>query len=113
MVRRSKATLARLNNLNPQNPTVEEVLDDKDMHFEDDSDEDFLEHGFFFLDKGQPEEDSDGTDSDDSEEEVDEEELTGLQNEADIEHFNAFLAQEMEGNVKNSLDNVPIVQIQW
>ena len=46
---RSKATLARLNNfskpINPQNPTVEEVLDDEGMHFED---EDFLEHVFFF-----------------------------------------------------------------
>ena len=99
MGRRSKATLARLNNfskpINPQNPTVEEVLDDEDTHFED---EDFLEHGFFFLDEGQPEEDSDGADSD--EEEVDEEELTGLQNEADIKHFNAVLAQAQAMAVK-------------
>lgn len=49
MGRRSKATLARLNNfskpINPQNPTVEEVFDDENTHFEDE-DEDFLEHGF-------------------------------------------------------------------
>ena len=68
MGRRSKATLARLNNfskpINPQNPTVEEVLDDEGTHFED---EDFLEHGFFFLDEGQPGEDSDGADSDEEE----------------------------------------------
>ena len=57
MGRRSKATLARLNNfskpINPQNPTVEEVFDDENTHFED-KDEDFLEHGFFFLDEEQP-----------------------------------------------------------
>ena len=51
MGRRSKATLARLNNfskpINPQNPTVEEVFDHENTHFEDE-DEDFLEHGFFF-----------------------------------------------------------------
>ena len=49
MGRRSKATLARLNNfskpINPQNPIVEEVFDDENTHFEDE-DEDFLEHGF-------------------------------------------------------------------
>ena len=69
---------------NPQNPTVEEVFDKADA--------DFLEQGFFFLDKEHPPEDeSNGSDSDDGE--VDEDELTGLQNEADIEHFNAVLAQ--------------------
>ena len=70
-------------------------MDDEGTHFED---EDFLEHGFFFLDEGQPGEDSDGADSD--EEEVDEEELTGLQDEADIEHFNAVLAQAQAMAVK-------------
>ena len=44
----SKATLAWINNflkpINPQNPTVKEVLDDGGTHFED---EDVLEHGFF------------------------------------------------------------------
>ena len=36
--------------MNPKNPTIaiEEVSDDEDMGFED---EDYLEHGFFFLDK--------------------------------------------------------------
>jgi hypothetical protein len=53
---------------------------------------------FFFLDKGQPEEDSDGTDSD-LDEEVDEE-LTGLKIEADIEHFNAVLARAQAMAVK-------------
>ena len=100
MTRRSKATVARLNNLNkpanPQNPTVEEVFNEEDADFED---EDFLEHGFFFLDEGHPPEDeSDSSDSDG--EEVDEDELTGLQNEADIEHFNAILAQAQAMAVK-------------
>ena len=94
MGRQSKATRARLNNLpkpkNPQNPTVEDISDDEDMDFDD---EDLLEHGFFCLDEGTPlEEDLDSSDSDDDEE-VDEEELNALQNEADIEHFNAVLAQ--------------------
>jgi hypothetical protein len=51
---------------------------------------------FFFLN----EEDSDGADSDEELEEVDEEELTELQNEADIEHFNAVLAQAQAMAVK-------------
>ena len=97
----SKATLAWLNNfskpINPQNPTVEEVFDDENTHFED-KDEDFLEHGFFFLDEEQqPGEDLDDSDSD---EEVDEEELNELKNEADIEHFNAVLAQAQAMAVK-------------
>ena len=57
----------------------------------------FLEH-FFFLDEGQPEEDSDGADS--NEEELDEKELTELQNETDIEHFNAIFAQAQVMAVK-------------
>ena len=101
MGRRSKATLARLNNfskpINPQNPTVEEVFDDENTHFEDE-DKDFLEHGFFFLDEEQPPgEDLDDSDSD---EEVDEEELNELKNKADIEHFNAVLAQAQAMAVK-------------
>ena len=68
------------------------------MHFYSEE-EDFLDHdGFFFLDEGQPEEDSDSADSD--EEEVDEDELTELQNEADIEHLNAVLAQALAMAVK-------------
>jgi len=100
MGRQSKATLARLNNfLKPathQNPTVEEVSEgseDDDTDFED---EDFLEHGFFFLDEEPM--NSDDTDSDG--EGVDEDELMGLQNEADIEHFNAILAQAQAMAVK-------------
>jgi len=81
---------------NPQNPTVEEVFDEEDADFED---KDFLEQGFFFLDEEHPPEDeSDGSDSDDGE--VDEDELTGLQNEVDIEHFNAVLAQAQAMAVK-------------
>jgi hypothetical protein len=92
--------LTQINNLkkpaNPQNPTVEEVFNEEDADFEDD---DFLEHGFFFLDEEhQPGDESDGSDSDD--EEVDEDELTGLQNKAEIEHFNAVLAQAQAMVVK-------------
>ena len=94
MGRRSKSTVARLNDLkktaNPKNPTVEGVFDEEDADFED---EDFLEHSFFFLDKEHPPEDESDA-SDDGE--VDEDELTGLQNEAGIEHFNAVLAQAQE-----------------
>ena len=99
----SKATLAWLNNfskpINPQKPTVEEVFHDENTHFEDeDKDKDFLEHGFFFLDEEQPPgEDLDDSDSD---EEVDEEELNELKNEADIKHFNAVLAQAQAMAVK-------------
>lgn len=48
----------------------------------DSEDEDFLEQGFFFLDEETLLEDDD---------EVDKDELNELQNEADIEHFNAVL----------------------
>lgn len=92
MGRRSNATLARLNNLprpvNPQNLTVEEVSNDEDTDFED---EDFLQHGFFFLDEGPGDEEGSDDSSDTENEEVDEDELKGLQNEADIEHFNMIL----------------------
>jgi hypothetical protein len=74
--------------VNPQNLTVEEVSDDEDTDFED---EDFLQHGFFFLAEG-PGNKEDSDDSSDTEDkEVDEDELKGLQNEADIEHFNMIL----------------------
>jgi hypothetical protein len=92
--------VARLNNLikpaNPQNPTVEEVFDEEDADFEN---KDFLEQSFFFLDEEHPPEDeSDGSDSDNRE--VDEDKLTGLQNEVDIEHFNTVLAQAQAMAVK-------------
>jgi|SRR5882724_4378026 len=73
---------------NPQNPTVEAVSNNDDT---DSDDEDFLEHGFFFLDEGTPLEDDNGSDSDDDDEEVDEDGLNKLQNKADIDHFNAVL----------------------
>ena len=56
---------------------LEDVFDDKNLDFEDD---DFLEHGFFFMDDGLPsEEDSDVSDSDEDEE-LDEDELDGRPN---------------------------------
>jgi hypothetical protein len=88
MGQRSKATLARLNSFskltNPQNSTVEEVLarNDEDTHSEEE-DHDFLE--LFFLDEGQPDDDSDSDEED--------------------------LEVDVEENVKNSLDDVPILQI--
>jgi len=95
MGRRSNATLAQLNNLprpvNLQNTTVEEVSDD----------EDFLEHGFFFLDEGPGDkEGSDDSDFDTEDEEVDKDELKGLQHEADIEHFNVILVHAQAMAIK-------------
>jgi hypothetical protein len=91
-----KATRAQLNNLgkvkNHQNPSVEDVFEEEDSDLEDD----LLEHGFFFLDDGpDSEEASNGSDSED--EEIDEDKLDGLINEAEIKHFNAvlFKAQAM------------------
>ena len=75
--------------MNLQNPTIEEVLDDEDMDFDD---EDYLEHGFFFLDEEPTSEEDSDLDGFDTDEEVDEDKLEGLENEADIAHFNAVLA---------------------
>ena len=56
---------------------LEDVFDDKNLDFEDD---DFLEHGFLFMDDGLPsEEDSDVSDSDEGKE-LDEDELDGQPN---------------------------------
>jgi hypothetical protein len=100
MGRRSNATISRLGNLpkpkKNQNPTVEDVSDDEDSDFVN---EDFLEHGFFFLDEGTPLEEDLASDSD-SDEEVDEDELNDLKNEADIEHFNAVLVHAQAMAVK-------------
>src|SRR5271168_5025996 len=97
MGRRSKATIARINNLekvkNAQQPSVEDVEEDEDMDFEAD---DLLEEGFFFLDETDAlDEESDGYNS--GYEEEGEGELDRLQNEAEIKHFNAvlFMAQAM------------------
>jgi len=66
---------------------VEDTSDDEDMDFEEDN---LLEEGFFFLDEGDAiVEDSDHSDSNDDE--LSEDELDELQNEAEIEHFNAVL----------------------
>ena len=60
-------------------------------------DEDFLEHGFFFLDEEHLfEDESDSSNS--NGEEVDEDELTGLQNEVDIEHFKVDLQDQPKDN---------------
>ena len=122
MGRQSKATLAQLNNLikpaNPQNPTVEEVFDKEDADFED---EDFLEQGFFFLDEEHPPEDeSDGSDRGHICDYYPKYhcELNFIK-----QYWGAAKLiyrtspkmtdmKEMEENVKNSLDNVPLVQIQ-
>ena len=79
-----------------QNPTVEDVSDDEDSDFVN---EDFLEHGFFFLDEGTPLEEDLALDSD-SDEEVDEDELNDLKNEADVEHFNVVLVHAQAMAVK-------------
>ena len=87
----SKVTASQCNNLlkyvNPLNLTVEEDSNEQDSDFED---KDFLGHRF--LDEGPtPKEDSEDNDSDNKY--VDEDELTGLQNKANIDHFNAVLAR--------------------
>ncbi|KAF8220864.1 hypothetical protein L208DRAFT_1382502 [Tricholoma matsutake] len=101
MGQRSNVTKSQVNNFlkarNPQNPTVDNVSDNDDT---DSKDEDFLEQGFFFLDEGTLLEDDDGSDSDDDDDEVDEDELNKLQNEADIEHFNAVLIHAQAMAVK-------------
>jgi len=83
--------------VNPQNPTIEEVPDDEDMDFED---EDYLEHGFFFLDQEPTSEEDSDLDGFDTDEEVDEGELKGLENKADIAHFNAVLAHAQAMAIK-------------
>jgi hypothetical protein len=83
--------------VNLQNTTVEEVSDDEDTDFED---EDFLEHGFFFLDEGPGDEEGSDDSFDTEDEEVDEDELKGLQHEADIEHFNAILVHAQAMAIK-------------
>ena len=105
MGRRARAIVARLNNLpkpvNPQNTTIKEVPDDEDsedMDFEDA--EDYLEHGFFFLDEEPTSEEDSELDGFDTAEEVDEDELEGLENEADIAHFSAILAHAQAMAIK-------------
>ena len=82
--------------MNPQNATNEEVSDDEDMDFED---EDYLEYGFFFLDEEPTSEEDLDSDGFDTDEEV-EDELEGLENEADIAHFNAVLAHAQAMAIK-------------
>lgn len=101
MGRQSKATIARLNNLprhgNAQNPTVEDVSDDEDM---DSEDEDLLGEGFFILDEGDPLEGDSDVSSDSEDEEIDEDEVEELQNEAALHHFNAILFEAQIMGVK-------------
>ena len=79
---------------------MEDVSDNEDMDSEED---DLLEEGFFFLDEGDAvAEDSDDSDSD--EEELSEAELDELQNEAEIEHFNAVLFEAQAMAVKAEHD---------
>jgi hypothetical protein len=58
--------------MNPQNPTIEEVLDNEDMGFKD---EDYLEHGFFFLDEEPTSEEDSDSDGFDTDKEVNEDKL--------------------------------------
>jgi hypothetical protein len=98
---RSRATVAQLNNLaksmNPQNPTIEEVLDNEDMGFKD---EDYLEHGFFFLDEEPTSEEDSDSDGFDTDKEVNEDKLEEWENEADIAHFNVVLAHAQAMAIK-------------
>lgn len=109
MGRRSKAATARLNNLGQLETSRNLTIDDAQISDHDDSmnikGEDLLEEGFFFLDEGDDsdimiDEDSEGSESED--EGIDEDELDELQNEADIEYFNAVLieAQVMAVNAE-------------
>ena len=111
MGRQSKATLTRLNNfskpINPQNPTVEEVFDDENTHFEDEKQKSHLEEfitswghicdfypkyhcGLNFI-----------------------EQYWGAAKLIYRSTPKTKDMKEMEENVKISLDDVPIVQIQW
>ena len=109
MGRRSKAATARLNNLGQLETSRNLTIDDAQISDHDDGmnieGEDLLEEGFFFLDEGDDsdimiDEDSEGSESED--EGIDEDELDELQNEADIEYFNAVLieAQVMAVNAE-------------
>jgi hypothetical protein len=97
MGRPSKATKARRNNIrkldSPKNSSVEDVSDeDSDFEVED-------LPGFIFLDDELQSEDY--NDSSDSEaEEVDEDELDELLNEAEIDRFNAILFEAQAMAVK-------------
>jgi hypothetical protein len=102
MGQQSKATRAQLNNLgkvkNHQNPSVEDVFEEEDSDLEDN----LLEHGFFFLDDGPDSEEAfNGSDSEDKE--IDEDELDGLINEAEIEHFNVVLFEAQAMAVKQNV----------
>jgi hypothetical protein len=80
---------------NHQNPSVEDIFEEEDSDLEDN----LLEHGFFFLDDGPDSEEAfNGSDSEDKE--IDEDELDGLINEAEIEHFNAVLFEAQAMAVK-------------
>ena len=83
--------------MNPHNPTIEEVPDDEDMDFEDG---DYLECGFFLPDEEPTSEEDPDLDGFDTDEEVNEDELEGLENEADIVHFNAVLAHAQAMAIK-------------
>ena len=109
MGRRSKAATARLNNLGQLEMSRNLTIDDAQISDHDDGmnieGEVLLEEGFFFLDEGDDsdimiDEDSEGSESED--EGIDEDELDELQNEADIEYFNAVLieAQVMAVNAE-------------
>ncbi|CAA7261901.1 unnamed protein product [Cyclocybe aegerita] len=104
MGRHSKATTARLGNLNhprrSYKPTVEDVSESEDEDYIPTSNrQPLLEEGFFFLDEDL-DSDSDWDPEDEEEVEVDEEELEGLKNESDIHQFAAVLCEAQALAVK-------------
>lgn len=94
MGRRSNTVKARISNLprpkEAYKPTVQEIPDEEHSG-SDSTNEDLLEQGFFIMDDGLTDEEE--NEDSDFEEDIDEEELEDLRNEADIEHFNAILMQ--------------------
>ncbi|CAA7270186.1 unnamed protein product [Cyclocybe aegerita] len=104
MGRHSKATTARLGNLNhprrSYKPTVEDVSESEDEDYIPTSNrQPLLEEGFFFLDEDL-DSDSDWDPEDEEEVEVDEEELEGLKNESNIHQFAAVLCEAQALAVK-------------
>ncbi|KAJ3502161.1 hypothetical protein NLJ89_g9012 [Agrocybe chaxingu] len=88
MGQHSKATTARLGNLNhprrSYKPTVEDVSESEDEDYIPTSNrQPLLKEGFFFLDEDL-DSDSDWDPEDNEEVEVDEEELEGLKNESNV-----------------------------
>src|SRR5271156_4501282 len=105
----SKASKARLCNLgiarNSRKATVEDCLSDEEDMGSFDEEEDILEHGFFIADDYEgPLEDSEYEYDSESDEEVSEDEVSTLKNEAAIHHFNQILFEAQAMAVKAEKD---------